>query len=559
VSGAGLVAVLDDRAGTDPVGDVVATVGGDPVPVGQVPLAWDASLDLIAPALADPLADAAGHDWWAPLRIDLAMTTQAWLAARTVRDRLAERGVAEVRLTSRLPALWTSALSPLPVRLDRVGSAWSLAAGARGPLGGDLLKKRGRDRTVRRLLTSARGGPRRAADWLVVGEVPTPSMLDGLTALPPERVHVLACDPRVHRLAAERGHATSSLWPRHPLGPAREAAGLLRRARHLLGRLGDLSGALDPVVHRLLPGLVRDLPLLRSALVEVGARVVVLASDQHRYGVLSTWAASAVGTPSVVLQHGFPVHPVAYAPVRASAVACIGTTSAEWFVAAGTPRERLVVCGSPRMSAALPLRPPAGARRLLVALNASEERLLAALVGDLAAVARADPGLQVVLRPHPGDHRFRDRPGPEVLAALGAGEVPASVAVDGSAPLAGQLDAADLVVVHDSTVAIDALLAGRPVVVYAPDADRHPFRGARLPVVRSRAELAALLGGLTGPDRDATAAELAGRCTAARDRIVRAGGADAVRLVVDLLDRLGGTGPDLPALDEPRSRVPGPR
>jgi hypothetical protein len=526
-------ASIDDLGARDLVGDVTVSVDSGPSLDTASAAGWDDALARLAPLLQQPLLDEQRRDWWAPLRIDLATLALAFCRAEAWRDSLIDQSVDRVVLATRLPSFWRAALAPLPVTFDRRRTAARMVSSMLGPQAGETLKLMGLDGGIRRVATPlaalfGRRGQQPGREWMLVGEIPTPSMLDSLLLLPAESSTVVACDPRVAAIAARRGHLVSALWP--ALSGLRNDFGhdLVDQAcRQISGaQLGGLEAPVQRLVRRSLPGLVRAQDAFRRKISDLQVEHVVLASDQHKYGVLAVWAAEDAALPSTVIQHGLPAHPIAYLPVRATTVACIGLSSSRWFEKRGTPPARLTVTGSPRMPAMQDFRVPSGpVSRLLVAVNPGNHPFQHRMLHACTQLASGMPRLTITIRPHPGDRRFDGCPEPEALSLLGIPASSSQFRVDGTAPLSEQLTSHDVLMVHDSTVGVEALLAGTPILVFAPE--QGFYEGLGLPSAENAEDLHASM-----VDTGAWSPQNLGR---ARDRLVAAGGSDALARVVRAL------------------------
>ena len=528
-----ITAHIDDLDARDLVGDVRVTVESGPRLQNASAIGWDEALGRLAPLFQQPLLDKQCRDWWAPLKIDLAALSMAYGHAESWRDSLITEGVDRVVVATRLPSLWRAALAPLPVTIDHPRTATRMLTAMRSAQAGELLKLVGVDGGIRRIATPLATLPRRArvqrnCDWMLVGEIPTPSMLGSLLLLPADRSTVVACDPRVAVIAARQGHHVSALWPPGRQRNPGSTKGIVERARRLVAtaELGGLEASVERLVRRSLPGHIRALEAFRHKLSDLQPQFVVMASDQHKYGVLSVWAAEDAGISTMVIQHGLPVHPIGYLPVRATIVACMGSSSRSWFQDRGTPPARLSVTGSPRMPTLEAFRiPPGPVSRLLVALNPGKHLYQRQMLDACVHLASVMPELTITIRPHPGDRRLDGCPEGEALSLLGI-PVPASqFRVDGTAQLSGQLATNEVLMVHDSTVGVEALLAGTPVVVFSPQ--RGVFEDVGLPHVWGGEELHTLM-----MDSSAWLPSDLGR---ARESLVAAGGSDAVARVVDVI------------------------
>ncbi len=398
----------------------------------------------------------------------------------------------------------------LPLALSAAGLTADFSTGRLAT----VAKRRGLDRAVRagglRLASAARQlvGARRSrgiADRVLseppgsiafLSELATPSALEPSLAvareLPAAHVTVLAGDPRADR--AWRGHGFD---PQPLVVPFLEEQRIVARARRRLLRrwraytavadtwqLGGLDvseaamSALRPLVVSSGPWLHAERRALAAALDRSRPGRLVLASDQHRLGRLAVDEARERGVTTLVLQHGLPDSSIGYLPVVADEVAVWSERARDWFIAGGADPARLCVLGNPRLdrlvaadraavraeaSASLGL---AGAPRLLLTLSPTvayrNERLTALALDWL----REEPHGALVVKLHPGEGRWR-----EIRATLAASSVSDRARVVHREPLEPLLLWADVTLLHRSTVAVESLAAGTPVVVGDVDVD----------------------------------------------------------------------------------------
>ena len=342
------------------------------------------------------------------------------------------------------------------------------------------LKAQGFDRGIRSAaLRRLRASRTREAEVAAVVEIPTPSMLEPIClviAASDAAGAIAVADPRAATRLAACDRPTHAL-----VLPWREERRLVAEARRSLTAMwrelrsesrpmpcGDID--LAPLASRRLGRLVlRSMPFLaaESAAVEryleaVRPDVVAIASDQHRIGRLTVAAARRRGIRSVVLQHGLPQAQIGYLPVVADLVAAWSPASRDWFLEAGTQPQSVVVTGNPRIDAlAATPRPESKAVHILLALSptaaATNEALLRGAVEALDRVPRAL--LTVKLHPGQGDWSF-------VARIVRGATNRARIAVRRTEPLYPLLAEASVVVVHRSSVAVEALVAHRPVIVH---------------------------------------------------------------------------------------------
>lgn len=383
------------------------------------------------------------------------------------------------------------------------------------------LKLMGLDRAVRAWALRAMRGRSEvpAAEVAFVSELATPSALDGLLAvaavLPRPAVVAAAADPRALRAWRRAGHRAVPLL----LGLAAERTAMTAARTALRDRwaaaasvraplvVGDRDvtdvalGAARPIVQRSGPWLAIEASSIVRTLEAAAPRTVVLASDQHRVGRLVCHVARGAGIRSVVLQHGLPQSTLGYVPVVADHVLAWSDHAVDWFVGHGERRERFTVSGNPRLDASLGRdhvaghgvapagEPRDGAPRFLAALSvAPAEVNLGVLEAVLGALA-ASPGATLVVKLHPGGSDW----GP-LRERLRADDVPRKrVRLAEREDIFGLIEWADVVVVHRSTVAVESLASGRPVVVVSagtPSIGDAELRELDLPHVRTGTELA---------------------------------------------------------------------
>lgn len=418
----------------------------------------------------------------------------------------------------------------LPVGAAAVGVSSDL--GTPGLLG--EAKRRGLDRAARawalRVQSLASGTrmpvapPPTGLSALLLAEVPTPSMLGPMLrvaqALPAGSWLGVAADPRAFR-------AFRRVGPRVPLVlPLGEERARLRRAEaaasaaweRIIARPPTLAidgrevtraalRALEPLARNSLPWLAVERAALERLVANLRPRWIVVASDQHRLGRVAVEVAHRRGARVIVLQHGLPQYDLGYVPVVADAVATWSEADDAWFTARGTPPERLHRYGNPRLddlpqadraadaaatSSRLRLR---GDPRLLIALSPSDRARNAELLDLGLGLLAADADAALVLKLHPGDGRWE-----EVRARVRAApEVAPRVRIVRRDPLPPLLGWATAVLLHRSTVAVEALAAGTPVLVGAVGAespeDALP-EALELPEVSTVAALAEALRGV---------------------------------------------------------------
>jgi hypothetical protein len=284
-----------------------------------------------------------------------------------------------------------------------------------------------------------------------------------------------------------------------------------------------------------MPFLAPEASAIESFLGAVSPHAIAIASDQHRIGRLTVDRARERGIATVVLQHGMPQARIGYLPVVADAVAAWSEMSRNWFVDAGTAEGSVVITGNPRTDGLAQLGPQVDRRqRVLLVLSPNDAETNKSLVRTALDAMTSLPAARLTIKLHPGqgDWTFVRR-----LVASHAER--RRVEVGRYEDLGPLIEAASVVVLNRSSVALEALAAHRPVVVVrvgdtptTADLDLGPVQ---LPVADRPTELAAAIDELRQP---AAAQEYFIQRTTAIAAAVGPTGGSAGR-IIDLMDRLG--------------------
>lgn len=381
-----------------------------------------------------------------------------------------------------------------------------------GPL--RWLKAQGMDRAARAMALRLRARPAdpTPADFAVVVEIPTPSMLEPAALVASEAggtAVVATSDPRASARLRQRGIVA------HPLvsgiGDEQRLVNEARQAMQVAWqrvaadppqlRLDGMDvwhlarPRLERLVTRSMPYLLPERAALAAFFDRVTPRAVALASDQHRIGRLATALAGEAGIPITVLQHGLPQGTIGLLPVIADRVATWSEASSAWFVEHGTDPQRLVVAGNTRLDllASIGVRSERDVHLLVALTPTATETNEAVVAGSIEALSYL-PDARLTVKLHPGQSSWS---AVERLVRERGGD---RVHLRRHEPLYPMLAAASHVVLHRSTVAVEALAARRPVIVYRaggePTAADRELADVRLPQVENARSLAAAIGAL---------------------------------------------------------------
>ncbi len=262
-------------------------------------------------------------------------------------------------------------------------------------------------------------------------------------------------------------------------------------------------------------------------------------------------ATRDAGVPSLHLPHGVYarerlVGADVHGTLHADVVAVGGSMQREWFLSRGVAADRIVVTGNPAWdrlctlarSDLPPLELPAGPVVTVAAswigsdsahrqhVESLHDAMMAAALDGVARLRATQPSLRLVLRPHPSAPPSDDAA--LVARAVAAGALPDRVERgDGVALLARS----DALVTLPSTLAIEAILLGTPVVAPGFAYDGDAVRSADRDGASVAAALAAALADVGTP-------AFAMRCAAFATRYNGPSDGSASERVLALVDDL---------------------
>lgn len=359
----------------------------------------------------------------------------------------------------------------------------------------ESLKDRGLDRLIRAWGLRAMAAPwtpsefNRGAVAFIV-EIPTPSMLEParlVAEATPQGERVVACaDPRALRVLRSGGLDPYALIL--PIGAERRfltvdgsalkaaLSEIVASPPQLLLGANDVTAptmaTLSSALRRSLPWLAAEHEATRRFLLRTEPRAVVVASDQHRIGRLATSLAAQFGIPTTVLQHGMPQSEVGFLPVIADRVAAWSADAVKWFSEQGTAHERLTISGNPRFDELFDVSRPfpdelsvlEAHPRLLLALSPTSLATNRQVVSLVLEALHELPQANLVIKLHPGHREWR-----WVEQLVAAAKMREQVVIAHRQKLAPLLRWSDVTMLHRSTVALESLAVGTPVLVIEAD------------------------------------------------------------------------------------------
>ena len=192
-------------------------------------------------------------------------------------------------------------------------------------------------------------------------------------------------------------------------------------------------------------------------------QLAVMSSHSNPHGVALNAAARRAGVPVILITHGMPIEPIARLDYDLAIMEC--DASVESYRRAGCRFGHVIVKSHRRRFATMAPSPPQ--RPLTVGIflskDPTEDRLMAALQA-LRANAHVK---QIVIRPHPVNLWTRMR------TSLPTGHDD-RIRVSTTPSIVDDLRACDVVLAANSTVHVEALVAGKPSC-YVQGLDHAPF------------------------------------------------------------------------------------
>ncbi|MBN1459930.1 MAG: hypothetical protein JXA57_10350 [Armatimonadetes bacterium] len=213
--------------------------------------------------------------------------------------------------------------------------------------------------------------------------------------------------------------------------------------------------------------------------------IVVTEYDRDVRASCLILSARSMNIPTVTMMHGVVNPPYGHVPLLADVALCWGNRQKEQMIDMGVSADRLFVTGCQRLTRSLSADPrearrkaafPSNGPLLLLASNPIRPDHRRALVHAFCCAIQADPRVSGMVRLHPSESlefyapERAEFPGVRFLRN-------ATLTLDES------IAAADVVVCHDSGLGNDALVKGKPVVVF--DVLPLPLRNGRELVERA--------------------------------------------------------------------------
>ncbi|HUT99263.1 MAG TPA: UDP-N-acetylglucosamine 2-epimerase [bacterium] len=236
--------------------------------------------------------------------------------------------------------------------------------------------------------------------------------------------------------------------------------------------LGEYTrGWLTSVIRQLFWRLIPRASALEELIEAVRPRLLVSLTERNDLVNLAFRMAAARGIPTLAIEsHDMVWDSPLFGRVEADRLAVSGAYSENIYAKNGVPREKMVVTGQPSFDGLVRYREKEPVKketdeRLLVVITQPPDVALTddtrrEMLRGAFLAAREIPRLRVLVKPHPrenlGDLRL-------ILSELGA---PRDALLPKKLDLYGLLASSDVILTAFSTVGVEAIMLGRPVVVF---------------------------------------------------------------------------------------------
>tara|TARA_B100000795_G_scaffold243482_1_gene207421 strand:+ start:504 stop:1844 length:1341 start_codon:yes stop_codon:yes gene_type:complete len=150
---------------------------------------------------------------------------------------------------------------------------------------------------------------------------------------------------------------------------------------------------------------------------------VILNSDVHKISRAFVFYCKGRNIKTYVLQHGAPVGHFGYLPVYADKMFNWGSYSYDWFVKNNTPKEKLIVTGTPKTDGIIPVRlniinSSSDSISLLVILNPIGEDLCRVFLKTIKEFLQiSNKKYKLVIKLHPSSNSYKNLPA-EILGGV---------------------------------------------------------------------------------------------------------------------------------------------
>jgi hypothetical protein len=233
---------------------------------------------------------------------------------------------------------------------------------------------------------------------------------------------------------------------------------------HFLKKYNNLIAKFTEVIPELLDNLVA----LDCFFEEVPISCIIVGTTEDPLSRSIVTMANSKGIPSICMQHGLIMKEEGYLPVFSTMQAVYGEYEKAWYINKGLLEKRIEMVGHPRFeelfsrkritsSLTKDLRVKYGKKRVLIATQPNSFLEWTELIEHLVM----DHTNEIIIKPHPLELNTKDFRFYKMLSSKYR-----TVKITSKLHLYDILPTVDVVVVNSSTVGLEAMLFGKPIMVF---------------------------------------------------------------------------------------------
>ncbi|MDR7246587.1 capsular polysaccharide export protein, LipB/KpsS family [Priestia megaterium] len=210
----------------------------------------------------------------------------------------------------------------------------------------------------------------------------------------------------------------------------------------------------------------------------VSISCVIVGTTEDLISRILTIVAATKGIPSICLQHGLIMGEEAYLPVFSSKQAVYGEYEKQWYIKKGVNKNRIEIVGHPRFDRIFfEKKPSINLIQNIIKNNSNQKKKNILIITqphcgsiweELVDVLAQNESLNIIIKPHPWE--LREKSGLLTFYQnLESKYRSVNVVLSKGVDLYDIIQNVDMVVVKSSTVGLESLLIGKPVVTLNDD------------------------------------------------------------------------------------------
>lgn len=230
----------------------------------------------------------------------------------------------------------------------------------------------------------------------------------------------------------------------------------------------------------MIPELVKNLAAIDRLFDEVPISCVIVGTTEDSVSRTIVAAASSKGVPSICMQHGLIIREESFLPVFSTVHAVYGKYEREWYINKGVLENQIEIVGHPRFDEMFIRRQNVRSHIKLPQMDLKKKRILIATQPNTHLMCRKlldqlveDSSFEIIIRPHPIELYSREYLNYKLDISK---YTTVKLLLPSNLHLYDVLATVDTVVVfNSSTVGLEAILFGKPVIILTNDSKNDYF------------------------------------------------------------------------------------